>query len=593
MERSMLCTPEEASLYGDVLELLQHPHRRDVRTQALHACVQCSSQASFLSFLRSLLPEGSTHAEKREVSESHGTVGEVEREPLSPRKDLDRFLRSCVRNLGQEEDGASAAAVEVLINLSADEVLADHMVKRELHMVNVVVDNLEEQTKNEAPRHANISLMLLSNLTRKEEAGLALLATKHGLPGFNLVRLIRVLDAAARSPLRRLPKDTFWQEEGYFILSTLQNISSLREGTATLAGALLPQLNSLLSLLPLLPPNCHSPLLRLCLNLCLDKNVHASICRFPPPSFSSSRLEKKVEQAQGEATGNPHLALNGDSCAPASPASLTSTRDSTANSPSASAASSSSSSAASDAESDSNSSRSPSVCRTHAVPQSPDADGGRGAKREEPSDIPCSLLLALASFLYPPPGPKRAFMGEDKVEKNAQRRDEGQKAPDERKSGSSSREEGEEKEKREETESGDAQREKGEKNTENPTAENVAHTDAEVARLRFLHPIVSLTAYGPAGSALSRSVVVNCFSALALTETGRNSMRESGIYEVLRCVHLLEEQTSPVRQEIENMVHILVYSEEELRQQDEDLARSAQRESPDAIKKRALAGMAV
>ncbi|KYF42598.1 hypothetical protein TGARI_222192A, partial [Toxoplasma gondii ARI] len=492
MERSMLCTPEEASLYGDVLELLQHPHRRDVRTQALHACVQCSSHASFLSFLRSLLPEGSTHAEKREVSESHGTVGEVEREPLSPRKDLDRFLRSCVRNLGQEEDGASAAAVEVLINLSADEVLADHMVKRELHMVNVVVDNLEEQTKNEAPRHANISLMLLSNLTRKEEAGLALLATKHGLPGFNLVRLIRVLDAAARSPLRRLPKDTFWQEEGYFILSTLQNISSLREGTATLAGALLPQLNSLLSLLPLLPPNCHSPLLRLCLNLCLDKNVHASICRFPPPSLSSSRLEKKVEQAQGEATGNPHLGLNGDSCAPASPASLTSTRDSTANSPSASAASSSSSSAAaSDAESDSNSSRSPSVCRTHAVPQSRDADGGRGAKREEPSDIPCSLLLALASFLYPPPGPKRAFMGEDKVEKNAQRRDEGEKAPDERKSGSSSREEGEEKEKREETESGDAQREKGEKNTENTTAENVAHTDAEVARLRFLHPIVS------------------------------------------------------------------------------------------------------
>ncbi|KEP63096.1 UNVERIFIED_CONTAM: hypothetical protein HHA_222192 [Hammondia hammondi] len=580
MEHNTLCTPEEASLYGDVLELLQHPRRRDVRTKALHACVQCSSQASFLSFLRSLLPEGAAHAERREVSENHGTVGEVEREPLSPRKDLDRFLRSCVRTLGQEEDGASAAAVEVLINLSADEVLADHMVKRELHMVNVVVDNLEEQTNSEAPRHANISLMLLSNLTRKEEAGLALLATKHGVPGFNLVRLIRVLDAAARSPARRLPKDTFWQEEGYFILSTLQNISSLREGTATLAGALLPQLNSLLSLLPLLPPNCHSPLLRLCLNLCLDKNVHASICRFPPPSFSSSRLEKKVEQAQSEATGNLHLALNGDSCVPASPVS---TRDSTGNSPSVSAASSSSS-AASDAESESDS-RSPSACRTHAI---------RQARREEANDLPCSLLLALASFLYPPPGPKRAFVGEDKVEKNAQRRDEGERDPDERESGSSS-EEGEEKAKREEPERGDDQREKrekGEKNAGNPTAGNVAHADAEVARLRFLHPIVSLTAYGPAGSVLSRKVVVDCFSALALTETGRNSMRESGIYEVLRCVHLLEDQTSPVREEIEDMVHVLVYSEEELKQQDEDLARSAQKESPDAIKRRALAGVA-
>ncbi|CBZ50083.1 conserved hypothetical protein [Neospora caninum Liverpool] len=587
METTTPRTPEEISMFGDVLELLHHPRRRDVRTQALHACVQCSSEASFLSFLKSLLPNhsGAGEAEKREVSSP--TDDDKDRrqgkEALHPRKDLDRFLRSLIRTLGQEEDGASAAAVEVLINLSADEVLADYMVKRELHIVNVVVDNLEEQTKNEAPRHANISLMLLSNLTRKEEAGRALLEAKHGVPGFNLVRLIRVLDAAARSPARRLPNDKYWQEEGYFILSILQNISSLKEGTATLSGVLLPQLNSLLSLLPLLPPHCHSPLLRLCLNLCLDKSIHPAICRFPPPSFSSSVAAKCGESRCDEQPGTPaQLSPNGESV----PASPTSTRDSLApgDSPMSSPSSAVSQLDASFAEAAGQATRQP-----HAAPARSDQDAPWQGTRESGEDnIPCSLLIALASFLYPPPGPKRGFVGEDKMaEKTAQRKHTEVGNKPAAGASDSAQSQRDAKAKIEETEG----LEKGEagENT-GKTSGSAAHADAEVARLRFLHPVVSRNAYGPAGSALSRKLIVDCFSALALTETGRTSMRESGIYEVLRCVHL-DEKNSPVREEIENMVHVLVYSEEELKQQDEDLARSVQREPSGKTPKPAVADM--
>ncbi|PFH33768.1 hypothetical protein BESB_079840 [Besnoitia besnoiti] len=545
MEPHTSCSDEEVSLYGDLLELLQHSRRRDVRTQALHACVQCSSHPSFLGFLRSLLSKQAPVGGKREASEPKEAAERKENLSLHPREDLKRFVLSLLRSLGREEDGASAAAVEVLINLSADDVLADYLVRRELHATDLVVDNLEEQTKNNAPRHANISLMLLTNLTRKEEASLALLESKHGVPGFNLVRLIRVLDAAARHPARKSRTDSYWQEEGYFILSILQNVSSLKEGREKLSGDLLPQLNAILSLLPLLPPACHAPMLRLCLNHCLDKGLHAAICAFPPPSFSSSLAARP---ASPTATDEPASSV---------PPSPTSTRDSTVppNSPPLSPSSPASPSAAS---------------------------ASRGDRERDPAEngygpaLPCSLLLALACFLYPPKGPRRAYPGEENAQqpgRDSEKREQTQ-APSEGAVPFSAGA-GETETPRQEPAAAGEQSAGGERS--NAAEEKRVQTDAELARLRFLHPVVSRDAYGPAGSVLSRKLVVDCLAALALTETGRVSMRESGIYEVLRCVHLLEDKNSPVREEIENMVHVLVYSEEELKQQDEDLARSAQR----------------
>lgn len=100
-------------MYGDVLELLRHP-RPDVCHQALHAAVQCSSQPSFVVYLR--------HCIKREQETKEGGIGTP-----SVRRDAKSFSRRVLGLLGSDvDDGAlSAAAVEILINLSADDVLGE------------------------------------------------------------------------------------------------------------------------------------------------------------------------------------------------------------------------------------------------------------------------------------------------------------------------------------------------------------------------------------------------------------------------------------------------------------------------------------
>lgn len=60
---------------------------------------------------------------------------------------------------------------------------------------------------------------------------------------------------------------------------------------------------------------------------------------------------------------------------------------------------------------------------------------------------------------------------------------------------------------------------------------------------------------------------MNVFFLLGRSSVGRGGLREQGVYEVLRVSHLLE-KANELKTIIEEMVHLIVYSEEELAEQD-------------------------
>eukprot|EP00918_Siedleckia_nematoides_P093225 GHVU01204648.1.p1 GENE.GHVU01204648.1~~GHVU01204648.1.p1 ORF type:complete len:488 (+),score=69.16 GHVU01204648.1:203-1666(+) len=77
-----------------------------------------------------------------------------------------------------------------------------------------------------------------------------------------------------------------------------------------------------------------------------------------------------------------------------------------------------------------------------------------------------------------------------------------------------------------------------------------------------------------------RDSLIRVIRSLCHTPTGRELLRVGGCYEALRDFHL-EEPSEKIRERIEDMVHLLHYSEEELRSQDAELLarRTAVKES--------------
>ncbi|KAL8271015.1 hypothetical protein Esti_005056 [Eimeria stiedai] len=101
----------------------------------------------------------------------------------------------------------------------------------------------------------------------------------------------------------------------------------------------------------------------------------------------------------------------------------------------------------------------------------------------------------------------------------------------------------------------------------------------EKQRLRYLHPIVDVSSYGPSTDLKARSLAVDCLAALAVSTHGRETLRWFGVYEVLRAVFCIEvEEAIRHVDKVEEMVHVLVYTEEELQQQDERLSSKPQQQ---------------
>lgn len=88
-------------------------------------------------------------------------------------------------------------------------------------------------------------------------------------------------------------------------------------------------------------------------------------------------------------------------------------------------------------------------------------------------------------------------------------------------------------------------------------------------------------AVGPINGNLSRDVF-DCILVLTSTIEGRVFLREIGAYEILRVWHLYE-SINEIICGIENIIHLLVYSEDELLQQDKSLIDSQNFNSKDAI----------
>ncbi|CDJ60357.1 hypothetical protein, conserved [Eimeria maxima] len=173
----------------------------------------------------------------------------------------------------------------------------------------------------------------------------------------------------------------------------------------------------------------------------------------------------------------------------------------------------------------------------------------------------CRLLLALCCFLYPKP---------DSVQRTKAR---------------------------DELTTQDAEEDK-QRQQEQQQQQHTGITERQ--RLRFLHPTVDSCSYGPAASAKGRSLAVDCLAALATSPHGRvvlavftfpaeppspetlmpplslllrahrETLRWFGVYEVLRAVFCIETEES-IRDKVEGIVHLLVFSEEELLDQDKQM----------------------
>ncbi|OII71774.1 uncharacterized protein cubi_00581 [Cryptosporidium ubiquitum] len=77
---------------------------------------------------------------------------------------------------------------------------------------------------------------------------------------------------------------------------------------------------------------------------------------------------------------------------------------------------------------------------------------------------------------------------------------------------------------------------------------------------------IKKNAVGPINKNISQDIF-DCILVLSSTANGRNSLRELGAYEVLRVWHLYESKNEIISG-IEDIIHLLVYSEDELLEQD-------------------------
>eukprot|EP01071_Lankesteria_metandrocarpae_P005706 Lankesteria_metandrocarpae@DN4099_c0_g1_i1.p1 len=98
----------------------------------------------------------------------------------------------------------------------------------------------------------------------------------------------------------------------------------------------------------------------------------------------------------------------------------------------------------------------------------------------------------------------------------------------------------------------------------NETVDGVESTTTAV------NETVDVFAFGPVASEEERWDVYNILLQLCTTEGGRDAMRKQGVYEVFRVWHLLE-TNDDIKNKIEDIVHSVVYSEQELVAQDTEM----------------------
>ncbi|OII71570.1 hypothetical protein cand_032830 [Cryptosporidium andersoni] len=87
-----------------------------------------------------------------------------------------------------------------------------------------------------------------------------------------------------------------------------------------------------------------------------------------------------------------------------------------------------------------------------------------------------------------------------------------------------------------------------------------------------IHFFIEENSVGPVNSDTSQNIF-DCILVLLSTAKVREYLRSLGLYEILRVWHLYEQDQS-IKKGIEDMVHLVVYNEQELAQQDYDIKNS-------------------
>jgi len=103
--------------------------------------------------------------------------------------------------------------------------------------------------------------------------------------------------------------------------------------------------------------------------------------------------------------------------------------------------------------------------------------------------------------------------------------------------------------------------------SENNEPEKCQKEDCSTDNLRSVHELIENESFGIIEDLPSRMGLVACFLGLSGSALGRNELKGMGFYEVLRVWHL-KENDATIRASIEEFVHLFVYSEEELAEQD-------------------------
>ncbi|KAF8817931.1 hypothetical protein IE077_002742 [Cardiosporidium cionae] len=132
-------------------------------------------------------------------------------------------LKRLVNTIGSEQT-LSSKSVEILINLTETGIVAEALVK--LDAIDILMENLKDQSKFEAAQHEALNLMLLSNLSRVEFGKQKLLqidGVSSKTMGMHLLTLL--FSFFDQSPSNRTHDDTY-----LWIAHILVNVTTVEAG---------------------------------------------------------------------------------------------------------------------------------------------------------------------------------------------------------------------------------------------------------------------------------------------------------------------------------------------------------------------------
>uniref|UniRef100_A0A0G4FBV0 Protein HGH1 C-terminal domain-containing protein n=1 Tax=Chromera velia CCMP2878 TaxID=1169474 RepID=A0A0G4FBV0_9ALVE len=126
---------------------------------------------------------------------------------------------------------------------------------------------------------------------------------------------------------------------------------------------------------------------------------------------------------------------------------------------------------------------------------------------------------------------------------------------------------------------------------ENAGSMRVEVIEEDKEDLTSVHPFILREACGPPVSLEARRSLLSSVTQLLKTKSGREAGRKAGLFDVLR-IWDLSEETGEIKEGISEIVHLLVFSEEELEEQDKEMRQKqaeqkAKQEKEKASKKAA------